>query len=108
MQMYETALGRLVPAHEVQTVLEDSILWLLYQYRTSPHNPQNVPMKLSDIVRAVSTSEALVVGAFDALKEQDPPLVEEREPFQQEKTFSITGTGVRFVRNMPQGLASVL
>jgi hypothetical protein len=65
-------------------------------------------MKLSDIVRAVSSQDSLVVAALDALKENAPPLVEEREVFQQERTFSITESGVRFVRNMPQGIASAL
>jgi hypothetical protein len=45
MEMYETALGRLVPTNEAQTVLEDAILRLLYDYRLSPQNPSNVPMK---------------------------------------------------------------
>ena len=108
MEMYETALGRLVPVHEIQTVLEDAILRLLFEYRLNPQNPNNVPMKLSHIVHAVSSEQSRVVAALDALKEQQPALVEEREAFQQERTFRITGSGVRFVRNMPQGLASVV
>lgn len=107
--MLETALGRLVGPHEVQTVLEDAILKLLYDYRMNPQNPSNVPMKLSDIVRGVQVNEqALVIAALDALKEQQPSFVEERERFQQERTFRITGTGVRFVRNVPQGIFGVL
>jgi hypothetical protein len=108
MEMFETALGRLVPTNEVQTALEDAILRLLFDYRLNPQNPNNVPMKLSDIARAVSTEEPLVVAALDALMEEQPPLVEEREKFQQDRTFNITGTGVRFVRNMPQGILSVV
>ena len=103
--MFETALGRLVPTNEAQTVLEDAVLRLLVDYRLNPQNPNNVPMKLSDIARAVSSDPALVIAALDALKEGTPPLVEEQ--FQQERTFSITGSGVRLVRNMLQGLASV-
>lgn len=106
MEMFETALGRLVPANERQTVLEDAILRLLFDYRMHPQNPNNVPMKLSDIVHAVSSEERLVLAALDALKEDAPPLVEERDIFQQGRTFRITGSGVRFVRNMPQGIAS--
>jgi hypothetical protein len=64
-------------------------------------------MKLSDIVRATSADEPLVIAALDALKEQNPPLVKEGERFQQQRTFGITGSGVRFVRNMPQGIPSV-
>ncbi len=105
--MYETALGRLVPLNETQTVLEDAVLRLLYDYRMNPQNPQNVPMRLSSIVRAVGGEEAVVVGALDALKEQQPPLIEETERWQQERAFRLTGMGVRFVRNMPQGLSSV-
>jgi hypothetical protein len=105
--MYTTALGRLVPTSELQTVLEDSIVKLLFDYRMSPQNPSNVPMKLSDIARAVSADTALVVAALDGLRENSPPLVEEREVFQGERTYSLTGTGVRFVRNMPQGLYSL-
>jgi hypothetical protein len=41
------------------------------------------------------------------MKEASPPLVEETPPFQAERAFRITGSGVRFVRNMPQGLASI-
>ncbi len=108
MEMFETALGRLVPTNEVQTVLEDSILRLLFDYRMNPQNPTNVPMRNSAIARALSTEPALIDAALDALKESNPPLVEERGLFEQERTFSITGTGVRFVRNMPQGVASVL
>lgn len=107
MEMYETALGRLVPVHEIQTVLEDAILDLLFRYRLNPQNPNNVPMKLSAIVHAVSSEQALVLAALDALKEQQQQLVEEREELGQERTFRISGSGVRLVRNMPQGLASV-
>lgn len=105
MEMYETALGRLVPLNEVQTVLEDAILRLLFDYRMHPQNPDNAPMTLARVVHAVSSEPPLVIAALDALKEQNPPLVEERGTSQQ-RTFSITGTGVRFVRNMQQGLAS--
>ncbi len=107
MQMFETALGRLVPAHEAQTVLEDAVLRLLFDYRMNPQNPNNVPMKLSEIVRAVSADEPLVAAALDAMKGISPPLVEEMAAWQAERAFRITGSGVRFVRNMPQGLASV-
>jgi hypothetical protein len=75
MDMYETALGRMVPTWEAQTLLEDAILRLLFDYRLNPQNPGNVPMKLSSIVRAVSSEEALVTAALDALMEQQPPLV---------------------------------
>jgi hypothetical protein len=108
MEMFETALGRLVPTNEIQTVLEDAILKLLYDYRLNPQNPKNVPMKLSDIARAVSSEQAVVIAALEAMREQQPSLVEEREVYQRERTFSITGTGVRFVRNQPQGILSVL
>jgi hypothetical protein len=93
---------------DVQTVLEDSILRLLFEYRLNPQNPENAPMKLSRIAHAVSADPQLVAAALDALKEDNPPLVEEREQFQQERTFRISGIGVRFVRNMRQGLASIL
>ena len=108
MQMVETSLGRLVPNNETQTVLEDAILDLLFSYRMSAQNPNNVPMKLPDIARAVSADEKLVVAALEALMERNPPLVQERDGFQQQRTFSLTGTGVGFVRNMPQGLSSVV
>jgi predicted transcriptional regulator len=108
MDMIETALGRLIPTNEIQTALEDAILRLLFDYRLNPQNPKNVPMKLSDIAYAVNSEQGLVIAALDALKEDQPPLVEERESFQQQPTFSITGRGVRFVRNMPQGLSSVI
>ncbi|HEY2031162.1 MAG TPA: hypothetical protein VGH20_18350 [Myxococcales bacterium] len=108
MLMYTTALGRDVPPNEKQTILEDAILDLLFNYRMNPQNPNNAPMKLSSIAHAVSADESLVVAALDALREDVPPLVEEAEPFHQERTFRLTGQGVRFIRNMPQGLASVL
>jgi hypothetical protein len=103
MDLVQTALGRYVPDDEAQTLLEDDILALLYGFRMNPQNPKNVPMKLSDIVRAVMTDEALVIAALDALKEAIPPRVEELSPFQGERTFRISGSGVGFVRNMPQG-----
>jgi hypothetical protein len=108
MEMFETALGRLVPTSEGQTVLEDAILKLLFDYRMNPQNPSNTPMKLSAIVRTVTVEDALVVAALDALKEERPPLVEEGPLFQQERTFRITGSGVRFVRNLPQGVLGAL
>ncbi|MBI2605473.1 MAG: hypothetical protein HYW49_05265 [Deltaproteobacteria bacterium] len=57
-------------------------------------------MKLSDIVRAVNSDERLVLAALEALKTDT--FVENRGLFQQERTFGITGLGVRFIRNMPQ------
>jgi hypothetical protein len=107
MNVIETALGRIVPANEAQTVLEDAVLSLLHGYRMSPQNPKNAPMKLSEIARGVSSDPVLVEAALEALMERTPPLVKEREAFQQERTFSITGSGVGFVRNMPQGLDSL-
>jgi hypothetical protein len=108
MQMFETALGRLVHDYEHQTVLEDAILSVLFTYRMHPQNPNNVPMKLGTLVQAVNAEPAYVVAALDGLKELKPPLVEESDKFQTERTFRITGAGVRFVRSVPQGLASVL
>jgi hypothetical protein len=93
-------LGRMVPVNEAQTVLEDAVLRLLFDYRLNPQNPNNVPMKLSAIAQAVSADPALVRAALDAMSEDRPPKVEEREPFQGEPMFRITGAGVRFVRNM--------
>jgi len=107
MEVIETALGRYVSGHESQTVLEDAVLHLLYEYRMHPQNPNNAPMKLSDIVRAVLADDRLVLAAIDGLRERRPPYVEERDAFQQERTFSITGTGVGFVRNLPQGMDSL-
>ena len=43
----------------------------------------------------------------DGLVSALAPRVDELEALQQERTFSITGTGVAFVRNMPQGLESL-
>jgi hypothetical protein len=103
MDMIETALGRLVPINEVQTAIEDAILRLLFDYRSNPQNPNNEPMRVSDIEYAVSSDGALVVAALDALKADRPPLVEERDRFQQERTFNISGSGMRFVMNLPHG-----
>jgi hypothetical protein len=83
MQQTKTALGRWVSSNEFQTVLEDGILRVLFDYRMSPQNPKNVPMKISEIVRAVSSDQKLVEAALDALVENQPPLVEEREKFQR-------------------------
>ena len=108
MQMFRTALGRLVPVHEAQTVLEDQILDLLFSFRMNPLNPGNAPMKVSEIVQAVSAPEVLVTAAIDALLEAQPPLLSSPGLASGERAFYITGTGVRFVRNMPQDLASVI
>ena len=105
MDVHETALGRLVPAHQAQTILEDEILSVLFDYRMSAQNPRNAPMKLSSIVRATKSDEKLALAALEALTMEHK--VEEREQFQAERTFSITGLGVRFVRDMPQGMDSV-
>jgi hypothetical protein len=105
MQMIETKLGRLIPANESQTALEDEILLCLFLYRMSDDNPNNSPMSLKNISSTVL--RPLVIAALDALKEQNPPLVEECELFQGERTFRCTGTGARFVRNMPQGMQSL-
>ena len=111
MEMFRTALGRLVPIHETQTVLEDSILQLLYGFRMNPQNPDNAFLALPRIVSTVSADEALVVAALDGLREVSPPLVEQArehgELLPQEKRFRITGSGVRFIRNLPQGLAGL-
>lgn len=108
MEMFETALGRLVPVNEAQTVLEDAVLRLLFEYRLNPQNPNNAPMKLSAISQAVSSDPALVQAALDAMTADAPPKVDSRGLFQGEPAFSISGAGVRFVRNMPQGFASAL
>jgi hypothetical protein len=105
MDIIETALGRLVPAHKDQTILEDAILSLLYDYYVNPQNPNNVPMKLSNIAGAVAASPALVLAALDALATERQ--VVEGPQFQQERTFAISGLGVRFVRDMPQGIESL-
>ena len=107
MEVIATALGRLVPATEAQTVLEDQVLRLLFDYRMHPQNSKNVPMPLGNIVRALSADEQLVAAALDGLREQTPPLVEDVPGFQGPHAYRITGTGVRFVRNMPQGLSSL-
>ena len=112
MELFETAIGRLVPVDRPQLVLQDSILRLLYEFRLHPQNPNNVPMGLSSIVHAVVADRNLVLAALDALKEESPPKVKEHEPTREqipggslpaERAFSITGAGVRFVRDMPQG-----
>ncbi len=106
--MFQTAIGRLVPTNELQTVLEDAILSLLFDFRMHPQNPDNVPMKLERIVHAVTSKDQLVLAALDALKEQSPPLVEEYPLKDGQRAFRITGTGVRFVQNVPQGTLGVL
>lgn len=105
MDVQETALGRLVSVHQVQTILEDEVLSVLFDYRMNAQNPNNAPMKLGDLVRAVNGDEKLVTAALDALAAER--YVEARGHFQNERSFSITGLGVRFVRDMPQGIESV-
>ena len=107
MEIFETALGRYIPAHEVQTILEDAIVEFLFRFRMNPQNPNNIPLPLSAISRAVSSDPALALAALDALMELAPPLVEEGVLHQGERTFRLTGTGVRFVRNMPQSMVSL-
>ena len=107
MEIFQTALGRFVPAHEAQTILEDAILDFLFIFRMNLQNPNNVPLPVSVISRAVSSDPGLALAALDALKESVPPLVEEGTVHQGERTFRVSGTGVRFVRNMPQGMDSL-
>lgn len=63
-------------------------------------------MKTSDIARAVSSNTPLVLAALDSLTKIPQPLVEEHQKLQQERIFSISSAGVRFVRNLLQDLVS--
>ena len=104
--MYETALGRLVPANEPRAVLEDSSLRLLFNLRRNPQNPNNVHMRLATIADAVTTDSRFVVGAL-GLMALSPAFVEEGPTVQQDRTFRMSEAGARFVRNLTvHGLGS--
>ncbi len=102
---YETALGRQVPQHEWGTVLKDLVLKVLHDFRMSPFNPNNLPMTKVQLANAAglspneadATAEALVTEGF-VERIQEP----------NGAAYRITGKGVIFVRNVPQGLASIL
>ncbi len=93
-----TALGRMVPESDAGTALQDLILKLLYDYRMSPFNAGNVPLKLSAIVEAARVETKLIHAIADSLTEGSTPLVEKQQ-FQGEDAYRITGNGVVFVQN---------
>ena len=78
------------------------ILRLLAAYRRHPQNPKNAPMKLSDIARAVVSNPQDVEATLEILARSTPPMVEEGEGFQQERTFSITGAGLIAAREQDE------
>ena len=108
MEVVTIVLGRFIPAHQAQAVRDDAVLDLLFRYRINPQNQDNAPMKVPEIARPVASDPSLVLAALDALKEVSPPLIEEGLEVQHERTFRITGMGVRFVPDIHQDMGSLL
>ncbi len=102
-----TALGRLVPEYEAGTVFQDLVLKVLFDFRMSRFNSNNVPMPLSALAKATRADPREVKAIADSLVEGSQPLLE-RMSFQGEDAYRMTGRGVVFVQNVPQGLASVM
>jgi predicted transcriptional regulator len=98
-----TALGRDVPQHEWGTVVEDLVLKVLHDFRMSPFNPNNQPMTRTQLANASGLSPQEAEATAEALAEKGYVRKVQSHP---EPSFSITGAGVTFVRNMPQGFAS--
>jgi hypothetical protein len=97
----------MVPEHEAGTVLQDLVLKILFDYRMSPFNSGRVPMTLSSVAKAARVGAKTIGAVADSLAELSPPLVEILE-FQGEPAYRLSGSGVVFVQNVPQGLASTL
>lgn len=95
--MFTTVLGCMVPDNDTQMIMEDAILDLLYKYRINPQNPNNMSMKLSEIVHAVSSDNTSVIVILDGLLKDSFQLVEECEQSQGERTFRLTKNGIRFI-----------
>jgi hypothetical protein len=106
MTYVTTALGRMVPEHEQGTAFQDLVLKILFDYRMSPFNSANTPMPLSSLAKTARADPGQVRTVAVSLAALAPPLVE-RLTLQGE-AFRITGSGVVFVQNVPQGLASAL
>ena len=79
---------------------EDAILRMLFSYWRSQHNPDNVPMKLSDIVHTMVSEEAAVIATLDALEEERLVQVEGSAASVRERSFRITRSGVRLMQCM--------
>src|SRR5438105_1161845 len=99
-----TALGRSVPQHEWGTILDDLILKVLYDFRMSPFNKSNAPLTLTQLANAAGVSPNDASAHAESLAADG--LVEVIR-LGEEPAYKITGKGVTFVRNTPQGLASV-
>ena len=100
-----TALGRDVPAYEAGTVLQDLVLKVLFDFRMSPFNGNNVPLGRMALSMATRISPQEVDAVAEALHQEGK--VERIVPAKGEPSYKITGPGVVFVRNMPQGLQSL-
>jgi len=99
---HTTALGRMVPASELGTVLEDLVLKVLHDFRMSPFNRSNAPLDETGLADAANLSPQQATALAESLARKG--LVEQagtRPP-----AFRISGSGVVFVMNLPQGIPS--
>ena len=84
--------------------IERDVLEVLLDKRMQKDNRGNKPLKVSEAARLSELSQDQVIAIFEAMK--DLGLVEECGKYEGERTFRITGTGVREVRNgEPRGAA---
>ncbi len=87
-------------------MLEDLVLKILFDYRMNSFNRSNAPMPVTSLATAARVDEKLVKAVAESLIGKE--YVEKTEPLQGVEAFRITGSGVVFIRNIPQGIASVL
>lgn len=104
MLMTETALGRLVFQTDMNTVVEDAIARLLFEFKQNPQNREDGFLPVQLIANAIGEELRWVEPALERMKAR--VLVEEQGPSL--RTFRMTSEGVAFVYGMPRGLRSIM
>ena len=87
--------------NKLEADIERDVLEVLFDYRMRPDNKENRALRLSDIALFTQVVEEELIRILEGLDK----LVEECEQRDGERTFRISGTGVREVRNEPSGAA---
>lgn len=103
MLMTETALGRLVSQTEMNTVVEDAIARLLFEFKQNPQNREDGFLPVQLIANAIGEELHWVEPALDRMKARK---LVEQSPI--ERAFRMTPGGVAFVYGMPRGLRSIM
>lgn len=103
MLMTETALGRLVSQTEINTVVEDAIARLLFEFKQNPQNREDGFMPVQLIANAIGEELRWVEPALERMKAR---VLVEQSPLV--RAFRMTPEGVAFVYGMARGLRSIM